>query len=127
MRNSVLTIWVLLLGTLLSSSIYAARLDIDADISLIRFHESDNTLAPAWTHYSWFTITNVTAHSGYSNTNLANCRLYGGQTQLVFSNENSHIMAALLSAKAQTKRVYVTLEDTVQFDGACRVQYLTLM
>jgi len=103
-----------------STTLYAERFDITANIGQIRYHEASSSLAPTWQKHVWFGLVNP--------DKTPNCYKYNAEYAISIPQGNETAISLLLSAKMASKQVVITIDDAVKFPNGqwCQLQYITI-
>lgn len=108
-----------MISFLISDYCLAARVDIQADVGKIRYHEASNTMGAPYQKMVWFALTNPSVTSS--------CPKFDSEILVILPDSDQAALSMLLMAKAQNRRVWVTVDDASLLLGYCKLQYLTLL
>jgi hypothetical protein len=113
MKNKITILIILCLAPLVS---FAAIQTSTGDVGEIRYHDASITINSAWKNVVWFELTNVDKALCVNN-------------RVTITEGNDTAISMLLAAKMSSKKITVTVDDTVIHPAGstyCKLQYLSI-
>ncbi len=102
---------------------FAEKFDITAEVGMIRYAESSQTIDEKWRKHVWFTLVNP--------DQSPDCPKYQGDYAISVPDGNETAISMILAAQVADKKVRVVIDDDVRFPAGinqeCKLQFIDLL